>query len=205
MAANSATQATSNDFDDMNATPLGKLPMPIMQSKADAPRVDPGVSVSYADILRTMGTDQTATPVQQAQPAVQQPVQQQAPPPLQQALQPALQQQFPGATMLQPPQAQHMAVSMDDRYYARPQPRAAVKRRRWEPARARAPLSKWLGAYKNAVIVLAIVFAVTLVVAPRLAATFPVLARPGMRLTPPGLALVALLCGGIYRVAEHAL
>jgi hypothetical protein len=40
------------DFDDMNATPLGKLPMPTVQSKQDEPRLDMGPN--YADILKEM-------------------------------------------------------------------------------------------------------------------------------------------------------
>ena len=201
MATNTTTAAAAAaDFDDMNATPLGKLPMPIMQSKADAPKVDLGAaSVSYADILRTMGTGEQASP---QQPPQQQPLLQASLPP-QQA--PQFQQQ--SAQAMQAPPAQHMALTMDDRYYARPPSSAKRRRRRWSPPRngGRTLLSRWLGAYKNAAIVLAIVFVVTLMVAPRLAATLPALARPGMRLTPAGLALVALLCGGIYRAAEHVL
>lgn len=62
------------DLDDMNATPLGKLPMPMVQSKADAPRVEMHAA-SYEDILKEMRTDQPprATPqafqpMPQAQP-----------------------------------------------------------------------------------------------------------------------------------------
>lgn len=41
-----------DDQDDMNATPLGKLPMPAIQSKNDMPRGDMGAS--YTDILKDL-------------------------------------------------------------------------------------------------------------------------------------------------------
>lgn len=200
--------ASGADVEDMNATPLGKLPMPVMQSKADTPRVDVSANTSYADILRGLGgdgaqaTSLAAPPPQQQQPQLLA-QQQLATPPQQPQLQ--LHQ-----VLAPPPPPQQQQYYYDPPAYAAPARRRAQAKRR--PARHAAstpargtPLGRALGQYKNAAAVVAIVFAVMWWVAPKLAATLPSLAGPhGTPMRAPGVLLLAVLCGGIYRAAEHA-
>lgn len=200
--------STAAEYEDMNATPLGKLPMPIIQSKADAPKIDATASTSYADILRTMATDPNRAasvqpPQQQQQQAAQQQQQQQM---VQQQLvqQQMAQQQMAQQQMSPPPQ--HVTPQYyDPGYYDRPRPVSVRRRSRStmpKPHRARTVLAQ-LAQYKNAAIVIVIVFAVMRWAAPRLAAVAPTMAHPappGLR--TPGLLLMAALCGGIYRAAE---
>lgn len=194
MAANSAS-----DFEDMNATPLGKLPpMPIMQSKADSPPVDMTANTSYADILRTIKGDQATSVNPQPQP-----VQLQQPQQGGQAVQGQMDQ-------MQALQAMQAMQAMQ--YYNPPRqqapPRQQKRRRSPPPPQRKAQglagvLRRALGQYKNAALVIAIVFAVMRWVGPKLAAQLPFLSRPTSQgLSAPGLFLASVLCGGVYRVAE---
>lgn len=177
------------DFEDMNATPLGKLPLPAVQSKGDGPRVDMS-SVSYSDVLKEMNA-----------PAVQAPQQQPMAPPPQQA-----QYQYP-APMGPPP---HMAMNHIPQHH-----RQAVRRK--APVKHTAPRHKSSGgsggggkgvwayvkAYKSSVLVTLIVFLVLSYVAPKLAQMMPQLLNPMGKFNLAGLLLISTACGGIHRLADH--
>jgi hypothetical protein len=200
------------DFDDMNATPLAKLPMPAVQSKTDAPRVDG--NTSYADLLKEM---QQAPPPAAAphhhhhhQPAAPQQ------PPAQAAAHVMSQQPMAAAQYALPTpyqHAQHMSQPprYDDDDDEQPRRRRA---RRYAPPprpdrtrRARgvgvASLVDRLREYKTAALMAAIVFVVLWYVAPKLAAAAPQLLTPTGKFKTTGLLLLAVASAGIHRVADH--
>lgn len=193
------------DFDDMNATPLGKLPMPVVQSKGDAPRVD-GRSTSYEDLLKEM---RQAPPQQQ--------------PPLQPQLQPQLQQPQPqpqfGAHQFQPqqpqPQPQFQPPQFQPQYQ---QPQYQQPDDDYEPHYARRPRRRprpppppprWaaqLAKYKSSLLVAVVVFLVLLYAAPRLAQLVPRLVSPASgRFNVAGIAVIAVASGGVHRLADQLL
>lgn len=209
----------SAEADDMNATPLGKLPMPIMQTKADAPRVDASMaSTSYADILRGLKNDgaaATSVQPQHHQPQHHQP--QHQPQHLQhqpQQLQPEPLAQVTQAQLAQL-LARHAPPSPPAYYDDSPGYSSRRPRRRHVPPPPRPPprppqstLRRLVSEYKNAVAVALIVFVVMWWVAPKLASVLPSLAAAagptttcGLRV--PGLLAVAVLCGGIFRATER--
>lgn len=219
----------SQDYEDMNATPLGKLPMPKMQSKMDAPRVDIN-SASYADILKGLETDkQMATSVGPGggapggvdMMAVMGGQQHQVqPPPM---YQPQQQQQ-----MMMPDPYQGAQQYQEQQYYQQPPPvyrrererrrtssRGGSKRGRQQPAAptqqpaaAPAPPANGFMArlrpYRTPILVTLIVFAVLRWIVPRLS-MLPRMSTsaPCYPLSLIGVALVAVLCGGLYRATEY--
>lgn len=196
------------DFDDMNATPLGKLPLPAVQSKADGPRVD-GASVSYADLLK----DMTASQRGGAGPAPQQ--QHQAP--QHQTMDAPLPQQF-GYGGGQAPQ-QHfpqMQQQPEEQMYARYPSRMTMPRARKHapppPSRRRQSSSSRAGRgvlakvreYKSSLLVTLIIFLVLWYAAPKLAQLAPQLLNPGTgKFNMAGLLVIASACGGIHRLADR--
>lgn len=175
------------DFDDMNATPLGKLPLPAVQNKGDAPRLD---AVSYDEILKTIKTQDIQAPQAPQAPQF-------APPP-------------------QPPQHAPQHAPQQYEYAAQlpPAPQQYAPQRQYVPRRrlpVRAPpagkcngggLVPTLRRYRTSLLVAVVVFAVLLYVAPRLAAAAPQLLTPNGKFNAAGLAVVAIACGGIHRVVD---
>ena len=184
------------DFEDMNATPLGKLPLPAVQSKGDGPRVDMGGS--YSDILKEM----TAQPHQAAAPQAQasslngshaqfqQQFQQQFQPP---------QVAVPGPRYDMAPQGYRRHQRQPRRRAAQPAPRKATARRASKGGGVMAKLRD----YKTSLLVAFVVFLVLLYAAPKLAQAVPHLLTPAGKFNSLGLLVIAASCGGIHRVLDH--
>ena len=179
------------DIDDMNATPIGKLPLPVMQSKNDGPRVDS--SASYADILKDMrapgggGGGPVAAPQFAApqfhQPVHHQPMQQPQFAPPQMEFQPEPPQRY------QARRRRPRYVEEDDDYVDR-------------GARARGLVAR-IKAYKSSILVAGIVFGVLWYVAPKLAQMVPQFVNPATgRFNVLGLVAIAFVSGGIHRLAD---
>lgn len=190
------------DFEDMNATPLGKLPLPAVQSKGDGPRVD--MAASYTDILKDMGGAQQQ-PHQGHQ--AQQPHHHQG-----QAQQMHFQQQF--QQQFQPPPQQHQYDMVAPQYPHRPHRphrQAGARRRKAAPVRIAATASRAskgglaakLSKYKSSLLVTFVVFLVLMYAAPKLAQAVPQLLTPAGKFSSLGLLLIAAACGGIHRVLDH--
>lgn len=184
------------DFEDMNATPLGKLPLPAVQSKGDGPRVD--MASSYSDILKEMNSGSAS---QQAAVAQQAPAQQQQMHQLHQLHQLQQMQQL----QMQPP-----AFDPAPRY------RQPAPRRRVQVAAPRKASRNGGGGggggggvmarvrqYKSSLLVTLIVFLVLSYAAPRLAQMVPQLLTPAGKFNTLGLLLIAASCGGIHRLLDH--
>ena len=190
---------TAAEFDDMNATPLGKLPMPAVQSKADIQRVDMGTS--YTDILKEMTNPQQPPPAQP--PQQQQPLQPPAPQPHQAVHQAApvdLSSLLPPAPQAPSPmRPEYPQANEQYQQYQTPRRRLIGKKRRgglhraWETARE----------YRTSALVTAVVFVMLWYVAPKLAHAVPQLLTPSGRFNMAGLAILAVMAGGIHRVADH--
>lgn len=188
------------DFEDMNATPLGKLPMPAVQSKNDGPRVD--MSASYSDILKEIA----APPPPQMQMQMQQPMQQQP-----QAQMQAMPSQFSQA-QFQVPDAYHH--QQEDEYH-HPAMRAphARQRQRMQPVVTKSRRGDGGGGgggvwakikeYKSSLLVTLIVFLILSYVTPKLASTVPQLLNQTGKFNALGLFVIAGTCGGIHRVMDH--
>lgn len=179
------------DFDDMNATPLGKLPLPAVQSKSDGPRADMGSS--YADILKQMAAKPQPQPQQQQQPMAA----------MGTAMGMGMQADpFPRSAALaqhapEPPvryRKRHARYDDDDvddyDEYRRPTRRGA---------------SIWwrLKQNKSSILVMLVVFAVLWYVAPKLAQMVPALLNASGKFNAMGLLSVAAVSGGLHRVADH--
>lgn len=213
------------DFDDMNATPLGKLPMPAVHSKQDEPRVDMGPS--YSDILKEMQRDrQPAVAPAAPQPAAGGPQAQGVP----QFAAPHQYQQYQQHQQHQqhamvPPSPPSYAQEPQEDYYSPPPHRPAVPRKRGRaerrrrgpdpddddvgpgpgPRMCRGGLLGRLREYKSSLLVTAIVFLVLWYAAPKLAAAAPQLLTPTGRFNVAGLLVIAGTAGGIHRAADHYL
>ena len=191
--------ANAAEFDDMNATPLGKLPMPAVQTKGDAPRVDMGTS--YSDILNEMSREASQPAVahqpssiahQQMHPAA---VPAAPPtPPLQQPLQHAHTEAY--AEYSPPPPTESYG-------YGPPPPRVPLRRPAVVPRRRKPSVWHTLKEYKSSLLVAAIVFALLRYVAPKLAGSVPQLLTPSGRFNAMGLTIIALMAGGVHRLADH--
>lgn len=195
-AGNAKPRKDMGDFDDMNATPLGKLPMPAVQSKGDGPRVD--MTPSYSEILEQM----KKPPQQEVPQAPQAPQQLAGNPlagnPLADFQQQHFPQQHPSAAMGPPPRQR------PPRHYMPP------PRRRPEPAPLRRSkhtggggVKSVLRTYKSSILVACTVLAVLMYVAPKLAQTVPQLLAPTGKFNTVGLLMLAIMCGGIHRVADR--
>lgn len=191
--------ATAAEFDDMNATPLGKLPMPAVQSKNDAPRMD---AASYTDILKEMTSAQREPPPTAPAPS-QAHQQQQQPPP-----QPHHAAPIDMAAILPPPpptppspasQPQGEAYQPQQQYrVVYPARRLIGKKRRGGMHR----LFDRVREYRTSALVTAVVFLMLWYVAPKLAHAVPQLLTPSGRFNMAGLAILAVMAGGIHRVAD---
>lgn len=181
------------DFDDMNATPLGKLPMPSVQSKADGPRIDGGTS--YADILKNMTNDPPSHQPQQQQP-VYSPAAAYSP-----ASQITASQYYaprPAARKKQPGKPRKKVLyssssSSSDSSSEDDSKRYKSKKRSW--------LDR-LKDNKTSILVTLVVLMVLLYVSPRLAQMVPSLLSPAGKFNFFGLFVISTMCGGIHRVAD---
>lgn len=197
--------------DDMNATPLSKLPPPLLQTKADAPRVD--AAPSYNELVRDMDRTREAQQSQQAHLQQQQLQQQmhahqmQMHPAQQMQHHPAQQMQqmqqvpVPSAQLQQPDFGEDIGGGVGDADDEFPRRAAVSTRNRRRSQRDResfrpAPVgaaasggggSRWLpggfrlAEYKSSLLVAAIVFAMLTYVLPRMRA-----ASPSFLLAPTG-------------------
>ena len=189
--------ATTAEFDDMNATPLGKLPMPAVQSKGDAPRVDMGTS--YTDILKEMSKSRDApqAPPQAAAPQL---------PPRPQQMHP---QQMHPQMHLQPHDERPDAAEFVPRegFYVpqRPPPQPHVAARPPSMGRHKRSRGAWdkVREYRTSLLVAGIVFVLLWYIAPKLAAAAPQLLTASGRFNLAGLAIIAAMAGGIHRVVDH--
>lgn len=201
--------ANAAEFDDMNATPLGKLPMPAVQTKGDAPRVDMGTS--YSDILKEMSREASQPPAVAHQPSSI--AHQQMHPPAVPAAPPTPPLQQQQLQLQQPHQQAHTEAFAEysppppaESYgYGPPPPRAPVRLRRPTVVPRRRKPSVWhtLKEYKSSLLVAAIVFALLRYVAPKLAVSVPQLLTPSGRFNAMGLTIIALMAGGVHRLADH--
>lgn len=180
------------DFDE-NATPLNKLgamgtpPMPVVQSKADMPPVDPGPA-SYQEIMNKVQAEPgpgIAQGMQHLMPSL--PSFQQYP----QYAQPA-----GGPDPGHGHGHGHRGGGGGRRRRAAPPPRKKKK----------SLLSSALDAvrdYKSSLLVGLVVFLVLSYAAPKLALVAPRLLTPAGRFGALGLLIIALACGGIHRVLDR--
>lgn len=207
------------DLDDMNATPLGKLPLPAMQMKADAPRVE---SMSYGDILKDMNKAADPVPRGPGGPSVggflpggaSRQVQQQFQPPIQPAQFSGLQGAGLQAAGLQGAQIQQAPPQpvMYDEDDGMPLPQPRRRRVRFEddddeyiPRKRKhgSGMMARLKMYRSSIVVAGVVFLVLTYVSPRLAQMIPRLLTPTGRFNMIGLFIIAAMCGGIHRVADE--
>lgn len=192
------------DFDDMNATPLGKLPMPTVQSKTDGPRIDG--NTSYTDILKNMSNESSA-PSSFAHPVASQAYQQQSYQQQAYQQQPYQQQQpfpasMPSSQYYAPPSKQKKQVKIVKKRYDS----SSSSESESDAGRRYTGKNKsWLARvreYKTSILVTVIVFVVLLYVSPRLAQLVPRLLTPVGKFNIIGLLVISSMCGGIHRVAD---
>lgn len=188
------------DFEDMNATPLGKLPMPAVQSKNDGPRVD--MSASYSDILKEIAAPPQQQQHMQMQQQMQQPHQMQAMP-----------SHFQGNDDMM------FAAQQQPMYQQAPLPprhnRLQQKQARrgggggggggGGSTRGGSGSGVWakIKEYKSSILVTLIVFLILSYVTPKLASTVPQLLNQTGKFNALGLLVIAGTCGGIHRVMDH--
>lgn len=185
--------ATTAEFDDMNATPLGKLPMPAVQSKGDVPRVD--MSTSYTDILKEMTNARDAP---QAAPHHQL-----LPPPGPEPREIAPRDGAVVAAAIAPPEYD---VPREGFYVPQPPAPPQVHHIMRPPPRHRRPRSRaWakVREYRTSLLVAGIVFMLLWYIAPKLATAVPQLLTASGRFNLAGLAIIAAMAGGIHRVVDH--
>lgn len=180
--------------DDMNATPLGKLPPPIMQSKQALPAID---APNYRDLLNEMErktvqpTQAKATEFAYMPPS--QPVQQVQPVQQAQQVQPMQQVQ---QSMQPPPPRQYYDTSYYPEYEEQ---YGAVEE---EPVLENngSLLSRFLSAHKAALIVMAVVLVALVFLVPRLT-QMPRFAGVDGRLNMLGKLVTASAAGSAYHIA----
>ena len=185
--------ANAAEFDDMNATPLAKLPMPAVQSKTDTPRVDMGTS--YTDILKEMANSREAQ--QREQPARPEQFRPEPLRPEQFRPEPARDEGGPdGFAPIAPQHAPREIVYVPQQVQQPVYPAARYKRPRgggtWAKVRE----------YRTSLLVAAIVFVLLWYIAPKLATAAPQLLTPTGRFNMAGLGIIAAMAGGIHRVAD---
>ena len=217
------------DFDDMNATPLGKLPMPVVQSKADGPSID-ARSSTYEDILKDMrdpGSGSGQAPEfpgkerftgggqggqggqgglggqfnpRQLQQLQHSPAELQLQLQLQQQLQQQQQQQLQQQLQQQHHQPQQQLLPQQLQFATKAgRPKASQRHQR------HGSVLSVLSHYKSTLIVIGIVVLVLTYVAPRLSRGVPRLLDPATaRFNAAGIAVLSLVCGGLFRAVDRA-
>lgn len=193
--------------DDMNATPLNKLPPPVVQSKQDL--VGPAAPPNYKDLLTNVDINSMASPApSRAQQQMMMMQQQQEDD--DDEYYPQQQQQQPQQMMYGPPPAgMYPGYNTYNSYDPPPQ--------RHEPSHRSSKKSKsalkdkkssgggvmgFLKTHKNVLIVAIIAFLAMRYVAPRLR-NFPMMLSPMGGLSAPGMAVIALLIGMSTKVADY--
>lgn len=209
-------------LDDYNATPMGKLPPPVMQSKQSMPPID---APNYRDLLKEMdhahvqpapATKEYATQstylAQQPPPAAMPQMPAQMPPQMQPQVQPQMLPQVqahPQAARTpyassQPPQYQagahegYYGSNNDDYYNAEYEDYAAEAQP--EGAQKRSLLSRLVASHKPTLVVIAAVFLVLFFIVPRLA-RMPRFATFDGHLNLLGKMAAAAAAGGAYHVS----
>ena len=195
-----------SDGDDMNATPLGKLPPPVMQSNKSQPPVE---APSYRDMLQDLESNPrgpTPGPLSQELP---QPQSAQVYATQNTYLPPPSPSQYPAQQMQQMPQMPQMAYPSYPSYPPQqPPPQYAPSAGPYQPLPADEPepapqgnlLTRVLRSNKSTLLVVAIVLVTLLFVAPRLAKMQRFQTLDG-RLNMLGKVVAAVLAGGTFRVA----
>ncbi len=192
--------------DDMNATPLNKLPPPLVQSKQDAGAAAPP---NYKDLLNNMDVNAGNAGPSRAQQQMM--MMQQQDDGDDEQYYPQQQQQYPPQMYGPPPPGMYPGYNTYNSYEPPPQ--------RHEPSHRSSKKTKsalkdkksgggggggvmgFLKANKNVLIVAIVAFLAMRFVAPRLRA-FPMMLSPMGGLSAPGMAIVALLIGASTKVAD---
>jgi hypothetical protein len=192
--------------DDMNATPLNKLPPPVVQSKQDL--MGPTAPPNYKDLLTKMDVNAGPPTASRAQQMMMMQQQQDDEP---EEYYPQQQQQQQQMMYGPPPQGMFPGYNTYNSYEPPPQ----QQQPRHEPSHRSSKKLKsalkdkngggiigFLKANKNVIIVAIIAFLAMRYVAPRLRA-FPMMLSPAGGLSAPGMAVIALLIGASTKVSDY--
>lgn len=188
------------EFDDMNSTPIGKLPLPVVQSKADGPRVD--LSTSYADILKAQAAQPPPGPSSLQPPHQQHQQHQFAPEPAAAGLSNIVAQHFDAPVAQGPPP---MRRRRSRRYDDDDDDDDVIDDGHFVGRRGRrcGGLLHKLLQYKTSLIVVVVMFLMLWYVAPKLAQVAPVLLSPSGKFNTLGLLAISVATGGVHRVVDH--
>lgn len=197
-----------SDFDDMNATPLGKLPMPVVQSKNDASRMDPASAGSYSEILKTMTADRPAS--MPTMPMNTSPHDAKSTMAMGGSLQGLLRPPVAAPAVAEPTEYMQDEAPWRHAYNDYPPRRKRVAVKRAKPTPDAPPQThaaralELMKTYRTSILVGLVVFLVLKYVAPKLATALPgqVLTANG-KFNARGLLLLAAMAGGIHRVADR--
>ena len=193
-------------MDDMNATPLDKLPPPVMQTKMDQPRMDS--PPTYTDILHDMDVQKNDMPDQRMQFASQQQgyAQQTMPPPMEQqytTAPPSHQyQQQPQHSQYMPQHhgGYYESQGPPPQHYTHPPPPTYAQPTS-DPSKSSFFVSIW-ASNKHTIIVACIVLVLLLFVMPRFKA-MPRFTSDGMSLNALGTVTTALLGAVTFKIASQ--
>jgi hypothetical protein len=192
--------------DDMNATPLNKLPPPVVQSKQDL--MGPAAPPNYKDLLTKMDVNAGGPPAaSRAQQMMM--MQQQDDEP--EEYYPQQQQQQQQMMYGPPPQGMFPGYNTYNSYDPPPQPQPRHEPSHRSSKKLKSALKDknggggvmgFLKKHKNVIIVAIVAFLAMRYVAPRLRA-FPMMLSPVGGLSAPGMAVVALLIGASTKVSDY--
>lgn len=198
------------DFDgDANATPLAKLPAPMMQGNRGMPSASDKLP-NYSDMMKA-AQHQLPPPAFQAPPPqeYQMPQQPQHQPQHQPQPQPQHQpqQMHQMHQMMMPPQQPEVPrarkVRFADEYQEDEEdyrvPDRPKKRKPVREGYAAAYEAPWWHKYKPGLLVAAIVFFMLMYGVPRVKVSVPYFVTPTGRLNAMGLGSIALLCGALFQ------
>lgn len=188
--------------DDMNATPLNKLPPPVVQSKHDMGSTAPP---NYKDLLTNMDVNAGGPPVSRAQQMMM--MQQQDEP---EEYYPQQQQQQPQQMMYgPPPPGMFPGYNTYNSYDPPPQQprhepshRSSKKPKSALKDKSGGGVMGFLKTHKNVLIVAIVAFLAMRYLAPRLRA-FPMMLSPMGGLSAPGMAVVAIIIGASTKVTDY--
>lgn len=196
--------------DDMNATPLNKLPPPVVQSRQDA---GPSAPPNYKDLLTNVDVNARGAPPSRAQQQMmmmQQQQQQEEDVPDDEYY-PQQQPQQPQHMMYgPPPQGMYPGYNTYNNYDLpqkhEPSHRSSSKKKSALKDKKGGGngggVMGFLKANKNVLIVAIVAFLAMRFVAPRLR-NFPMMLSPMGGLSAPGMAVLALLIGASTKVADY--
>jgi len=191
--------------DDMNATPLNKLPPPVVQSKQDL--MGPAAPPNYKDLLTNMDVNAGPPAASRAQQMMMMQQQEDNEPeefyPQEQQQQqmmygPPPQGMFPGYnTYNSYDQPQQQQPRHEPSHRSSKKPKSALKDKNGGGG-----VMGFLKTHKNVIIVALVAFLAMRYLAPRLRA-FPMMLSPVGGLSVPGMAVVALLIGASTKVSDY--